>query len=215
MLGKQSILNNKTPCLGRKEVFMFKNFLKENFSIEVLKQPIFNSFENSMRILLRNGNKEELEESTKLAIKIFMEAFNENDDLFVGTYLDVWDEETRIKLANANKIFSKYLFEQNDTSQIYMREIIERYEMDESVQTFELFLGTKTKNVNFKKLLCEKFEYYYGKTDFEIGELYFVNVSENLILHPYDDRGIDIIFKDKESLKHYVKVFDDFEYLLK
>ena len=40
-------------------------------------------------------------------------------------------------------------------------------------------------------------------------EVYFINIDKKLIFHMYDDRGLDLIAADKESLKSIYEKYND------
>lgn len=40
-------------------------------------------------------------------------------------------------------------------------------------------------------------------------EIYFINTDKNLIFHMYDDRGLDLVSADKETLRPIYKKHND------
>lgn len=169
---------------------MYYKFLKRNFLVEVLKQPIFHSFEKSLRVLLDENDKEyaeQLDHAVYTTIEVAEQLFDNEDDIYLCTYIDAWNEEPIGDLHELTHLYDNYLKDEDIKANTTYREITERYEQDEEVQTYEVSLAMKYKDLHIDKLIKEKMEYYFNIGDFQLGEIYILNETKKIIFHPYDD----------------------------
>lgn len=94
-------------------------------------------------------------------------------------------------------------------------------------QLYELGDKFDVRNIAIVKLTADRIHYQniltaIGNTDFPSRkprldnnsiftnkEIYFINIDKKLIFHMYDDRGLDLISADKESLRSFYEKYND------
>ncbi|WP_194778643.1 DUF3885 domain-containing protein [Pararhodonellum marinum] len=215
----------------------YRQFLNDNFKGLRLRKPLFYSWDfglrfdlqtvetsnSSRQILDGEGNviphvgdtdtDEYFQVVTKRASTIFKTVFDNSDKVFL-VFMDYKYKRRKIR-------FSNFTFKQIDNLQkteiSYSKEL-RLYEPDDK---FDI------RNIAIIKLTADRIDYKniltaIGHTDFpprqprldQNGfltgkEFYFVNIDKRLIFHIYDDRGLDIISSDKETLRPIYKQHND------
>ena len=212
-------------------------FLADNFSGLVIKKPLFYKWKVGLRFNLQSGDtfnshrqildaegnvvphigdtttKEYFEEANKRAMIIFNEAFSTTDNILLLVY-DFKYKRRKISLKN-------YAFKQIDElrkTEISFSIINQLYEPNDKFDKWNSALINLTFNrINFKNIFkaiantdfarqpsLDKFGFLSSK------EIYFLNLDRKLIFHMYDDRGIDIIATDKETLRPLYKKLNEY-----
>ncbi|NTW33687.1 MAG: DUF3885 domain-containing protein [Bacteroidetes bacterium] len=194
----------------------YRNFLNDNFKGLRLRQPLFYSWDIGLRFDLQVGSTdtdEYFQEVTRRASTIFQTAFDNLDNVFL-VFMDYKYKRRKIR-------FSNFTFRQINNLQradiCYSKEK-RLYELDDKLDIRNIAcIKTTVSKINFKNILIA-----IGHTDFPprqprldqngvftSKEVYFLNIDKKLIFHMYDDRGLDIIATDKETIKQIYKKHND------
>jgi len=198
--------SNRTKLQTTKQEY--RQFLSNNFNGLRLRKPLFYSWNFGLRFDLQIGDTttdEYFKEVTKRSTTIFETAFDKSDKVFLF-FLDYKYRRRKIR-------FSNFVFQQieslKETGVSYLKEK-RLYEPNDKLDI---------RNVAIIKTILEKINYgniltAIGNTDFgtrqprleqssyfTAKEVYFVNIDRKLIFHMYDDRGLDIIAADKETIR--------------
>jgi len=156
---------------------------------------------------------EYFQEVTKRASTIFQTAFDNSDKVFL-VYMDYKHRRRKIK-------FSNFAFKQVDNlknTEVSFSKEKRLYEPDDKFDIRNIaIIKLTTDRINHKNILTA-----IGHTDFPprqprldnnwfftSKEIYFVNIDKKLIFHMYDDRGLDLISADKETLRPIYKKHND------
>ena len=207
----------------------YRQFVNDNFKGLRLRKPLLYSWDfglrfelqtgetsnSSRQILDREGNvipnvgdtdtDEYFQEVTKRASTIFKTAFDSSDEVFL-VFMDYKYKRRKIT-------FSNFTFKQIDNLKKFEVGFSKEkllYEPDDKFDIRNVAIIKLTADrINHKNILTA-----IGHSDFPprqprldnkgfltSKEIYFVNISKKLIFHMYDDRGLDIISADKETLR--------------
>ncbi len=215
----------------------YRQYLSDNFKGLRLRTPLFYSWDFGLRFNLQTGETsnssrqvldgegnviplvgdtdtdEYFQEVTKRASTIFQSVFADSDKIFL-VFMDYKYKRRKIK-------FSNYTFKQIDklkkTEVIFTKEK-RLYEPDDKFDIRNIAIIKLTvARINQKNILTA-----IGNSDFPprkprldnngfltSKEIYFVNIDKKLIFHMYDDRGLDLVSADKETLRPIYKKHND------
>ncbi len=186
----------------------YRQFLNDNFKGLRLRKPLFYSWDFGLRFDLQVGETntdEYFEEVTRRASAIFETAFDNSDNVFL-VFMDFKYKRRKIR-------FSNFTFKQIDNLQkteiSYSKEF-RLYEPDDKFDIRNIAIIELTSDrIHYKNILRA-----IGHTDFSSRqprldsnwfftskEVYFINIDKKLIFHMYDDRGLDIVSADNETLR--------------
>ena len=186
----------------------YRQFLNDNFKGLRLRKPLFYSWDFGLRFDLQVGETntdEYFEEVTRRASTIYQTAFDNSDKVLL-VFMDYKYKRRKIR-------FSNFTFKQIDNLQkteiSYSKEF-RLYEPDDKFDIRNIAVIELTSDrINYENILRA-----IGHTDFSSRqprldnnwfftskEVYFINIDKKLIFHMYDDRGLDIVSADKETLR--------------
>lgn len=196
----------------------YRQFLNDNFKGLRLRAPLFYSWAFGLRFNLQDDDidtaeDEYFEEVLRRSSTIFQSAFNGSDSCFV-VLMDYKYKRRKIR-------FSNFAFKQIDKllkSEIAFADEKRLYYPNDKFDIRKIAIVKLTiDRINFKNILSA-----IGHSDFpprqprldNIGvftqkEIYFLNIDKNLIFHMYDDRGLDIISTDKDTLRPIYKMHNE------
>jgi hypothetical protein len=178
------------------------------------------TFNSNRQILDAEGNiipligdtntNEYFNEVIRRASRIFETAFDQNDNIFL-VFMDHKYKKRKIK-------FSNFVFKQ--VKNLKKSEII----FSKERQIYNMGGKSDISNIAIIKLTADRINYSQiltaiGNSDFpprqprldnkgflSNKEIYFVNIEKKLIFHMYDDRGLDLVAADIETLRPiYIK----------
>ncbi|MBP6301945.1 MAG: DUF3885 domain-containing protein [Bacteroidia bacterium] len=215
----------------------YRQFLNDNFKGLRLRKPLFYSWDFGLRFDLQTGETsnssrqildgegnviphvgdtdtdEYFQEVTKRASTIFKTAFDNSDKVFL-VFMDYKYKRRKIK-------FSSFTFKQVDNLKKFEISFSKEKQLYEPGDKFDI------RNVAIIKLTADRINYKniltaIGHSDFPprqprldnngfltSKEIYFINIDKKLIFHMYDDRGLDLISTDKETLRPIYKKHND------
>lgn len=194
----------------------YRQFLNNNFKGLRLRKPLYYSWDFGVRFDLQVGETdtdEYFQEVIRRASTIFQTVFDNSDNVFL-VFMDYKYKRRKIR-------FSNFSFKQIDNLQKNEISYSKEFRLYEPDDKFDI------RNIAIIKLTADRLKHKeiltaIGHTDFpprqprldQNGfltgkEIYFVNNSKKLIFHMYDDRGLDIISADKETLRPICKKHND------
>ena len=193
----------------------YRQFLQENFAGLKLKIPLFYNWKYGLRFDLQDeyqstDDDKYFAEVVRRAAEIFETAFNASDRLFF-VFKDCRNYREKIRFAN-------YAFRQINKltkNEIYYTRENNLYNPP-SVHNVAI-INLTADRINHKNILTA-----IGNTDFlsrqprldnkgaSTGKhIFFVNINKRLIFNMYDDRGLDVIATDKETLRPIYEKYND------
>lgn len=194
----------------------YRQFLNDNFKGLRLGKPLFYSWNYGLRFDLQVGDADTdkyFNEVTRRASTIFQTVFDNSDKVFL-VFMDYKYKRRKIR-------FSNFTFEQIDNLQkmeiSYSKEK-RLYEPDDKFDIRNIAITKITVDrINHKNILTaighSDFPPRQPRLDqngvFTAKEIYFVNIDKKLIFNMYDDRGLDIIAADKETIRPFYKKHND------
>ncbi len=195
----------------------YRQFLTDNFNGYLPLIPFFYSWDFGLRFDLQNGGEtntdEYFEEVLRRATTIFEAAFDTSDTIFL-LFMDFKYRRRKIRLNN-------YLFKQ--ITDIKKSEIKFFKEYGQYWYTKKISVGNVAviklpiDRINYKNILKaishQDFPPRQPRFDnygmFTAKEVFFLNSDKKLMFHMYDDRGLDIIAADKETLRPIYEKHND------
>lgn len=191
----------------------YRQFLNDNFKGLRLKMPLFYSWNYGLRFDLQSGDTstdEYFEEVTRTASTIFQTAFANSDHVYL-VLLDWKYKRRKIRFGN----FTFKQINKLRKAEVYYSKEKGLYYPDDNYDVAIIKLTSD--RINFKNIFTA-----IGHSDFPprqprldnsrfltSKEVYFVNIENKLIFHMYDDRGLDIIATDKETLRSIYEKHND------
>lgn len=188
----------------------YRQFLTDNFNGYLPYKPLFYNWNCGLRFDLQNGGEtntdEYFEEVVRRASTIFQAAFDASDTIFL-VFIDFRYKRRKIRLSN-------FLFKQITDlkkSEVKFHKEYGHYMYIDKISVANVaVIKSAIERINCKniftaisRLLLDKYGWLTSK------EIYFLNIDKKLIFHMYDDRGLDIIATDKETLRPiYIKQND-------
>jgi len=215
----------------------YRKLLADNFKGLRVREPLFYNWENGLRFELQIGDisnsirkivdsegnivsskvvvdtEEYFQEVTNRATQIFLSAFDKSDKVLL-LLMDYKYKRRKIRITNfifnqikslkkAEVSYSKEsrLYERNDRFDIRNIAII-KVSVDR-INFKNIIKAIACKDFPPRKPRLDKYGYLTSK------EIYFLNIDKKIILNMYDDRGLDIISTNKETLRPlYIKYND-------
>jgi len=145
------------------------------------------------------------------AYTLYESAFSSEDHSWIvsGTNQYVSTRRGGIKTTGGRyRTYSPTVFKLRKPSPLGLRGPAGRYSFvsDEDWDTREIttlrWSGIQPRNIDYKRILRAKAnDDYHLRRPRTIDRVYFVNRTRNLILHMYDDRGLDLIAASRRDLQ--------------
>jgi hypothetical protein len=181
-------------------------FLSNKFPTLQLKSPLFYSAAIAIRFELGGSlkGKTRVERVVHRAHSIFCEINQPSDHVFLVIFVDDLDKNTVCSLQNdVYQIYSSYVSgvknEEIDRSELEFRY---KDPDNDGLITYRYCIKFKMKDLNTEELLrafaYREIEYYEPHL---IGDIFLVNETRKTICHIYDDRGMDVVAVEKETLR--------------
>lgn len=191
-------------------------YLTEKFPLLKLKQPLFYNFQVGIRFELGGDleiNDGRMKRCYNRSYTLFSEINKLSDELYVVVYVDSWDEypisEAEPLVLN---IFKTYFNGKDFSCKVIKDEFEYRYkeptDLDDT-KTYRYFIGCKVEEVNYKEIISARLNQSVGIDPYILGDLYFVNRSNNTIFYIYDDRGLDVISSSKNELMRIYNKYNE------
>ncbi|PIC87447.1 hypothetical protein CSV72_04740 [Sporosarcina sp. P20a] len=149
------------------------------------------------------------------SITLFEAVFGEDDEIMMVTDVHTNNHFLRERPLN---VYSKFIKRKELLYTLRFSTIPNPHDDDEEeeLQTHRFMLTCKKQDIRYMQLLkaiCH--EDFSDSTTIlkrnpESGyDIFFINLSKNIIYHLYDDRGCDIIAADRESIRFLYEQYSD------
>jgi len=181
----------------------YNQYLSANFKDQKIKSPLFFNGKFGLRFDLQVGNinsKDYFIEVIKRSTALFEASFNETNEIFL---LYRRHKRKRTKIRFTNYCFKQSVIFKNKISRIRLSKNLYNKGEDD-IYNVAIF-KTLSRRINYKNILTAIANSdFFGRTprlnSLNDIEIYFINITRDLIFYMYDDRGIDIIASDEETL---------------
>ena len=197
------------------------HFMKEHFNNLHLRPALFYAWEYGIRFeismpSMEHEDKSNLQQIHKRSTGIFDYVFQDTDEILLITDIG-WGKGNPFLQKRPAKIYQKYV--KNKKLKRKLRHGIlpnvDPYD-DEDMATHRFMLSCKKSDIRYHQLLSAiSYEDHSHptrilKNNYQAGcDIYFVNVTRQMIYHLYDDRGCDVIASNKEDLRSLYLTYND------
>ncbi|QHL86799.1 DUF3885 domain-containing protein [Nibribacter ruber] len=194
----------------------YRQFLEQNFQGLRIKAPLFFNWGKGLRFDLQVGETDTdqyFQEVVRRATALFEATFQQTDTIYL-----VLQERT----GKRGKIrFSNYCFNQISglkEEDVAYSKVNRLYDSADNTEIWNVAVVKLTINrVNYKNIIeaisVMDFPPRQPRLDsrgfLTNKQIFFLNVDKKLIYHMYDDRGLDIVAKEKETLLPVYTEFND------
>ena len=199
-------------------------YLNKNFPTVELVPTVYYQWDLGIHFSLGEGiyqlrengelNLERFRTGYKQTLTIFNELFDQNDDLFLVT--NIYRQKTQ-QLTKKMKVYQPNLRNKNNLKQLQVKTYPYPFEEDEreeyEMQQFSLHCKVNDIRVNglLKAAINEDFPLKprFGRDFVHYPDVFFVNITKDIIFFVYDDRGCEVIARTADRLRPiYVKYYD-------
>ena len=194
----------------------FDNYMKDNFPNLSLRPPLFYNWDYGLRFEIGDPNigiwKDKdrtivnnlyFDKALQRAKKLFEASFEQEDNVFC-----IFQKYSRGRQKIKKRHYCYKYIENFDKIESY--NVIDVFELDDmdhkSEHYHRIVFHTTGKHINYIDLLNRSIFYDFGGKALDS---YFINKDKNIIFHLYDDRGLDIIAKDKYTLHKLYLQYND------
>lgn len=199
-----------------------KRFLNENFKGLILNPALVYAWDTGIRFQISNPDipydcPTFIEGAHRRALTLFDEIIEPADAMLVVTKVLTQKNNYFLQRKPLN-IYRKYIKQRPDLYKLRLEkltDIEEGFGEDDSLVYRFVYAGKKG-DIRYPKLLkalCyQDFEHPSTilKNQQESGyDVYFINMTKKIIYHLYDDRGCDILAKDKEDIRFLYEEYSD------
>ncbi|KIL74389.1 DUF3885 domain-containing protein [Bacillus badius] len=151
----------------------------------------------------------------KQAFAIFNKLFEQNDDLFLVT--NVYKHKMKKQRTKKLKVYQSFLKCKSMLDRIQVRTYPYPFDLDESteyeMQQFSLLCKRKDIRVNelLKAASNEDFPLKpkFGGYSINYPDVFFVNMTKDIIFFVYDDRGCEVIAREADLIRSLYKQYYD------
>lgn len=193
------------------------NYLQASFPADELIPSIYYQWDIGVHFSLGNNiyqftdddklNPKRFELVYKQISLIFDELLDENDDLFLVT--NVYKHKAYEKRTKKLRVYKRFLKRKSLLHKIQVKTSVYPFEIEEAneyeMQQFSLLC--KRGDIRVKELLKavsnEDFPLYPKLGGYAAGypDVFFVNITKDIIFFVYDDRGCEVIALDAERIR--------------
>ena len=194
----------------------FDIYMKDNFPNLSLRPPLFYNWYYGLRFEIGDPNIGVWKDENKTIVnnlyfgkalqrakKLFEASFNSDDNVFC-----IFQKYSRGRQKIKKRHYCyKYIKKFDKIESFNIIDLFEPDDMDYKSEHYHrvVFLTT-IKHVNYIDILNRSIYYDFGGNALDS---YFINIEQNIIFHLYDDRGLDIIAKNKYTLHKLYLQYND------
>ncbi|GGF10043.1 DUF3885 domain-containing protein [Hymenobacter cavernae] len=194
----------------------YRSFLDTTFKGLEIRTPLFYNWPFSLRFDLQTGKTDTDEyfiEVVRRATALFKAAFSNDEALFLVL--------TDYKYKRRKIRFSNYIFKQIQNlikeEVTYIRPAF-LYKTDEqNGKKIIAIVKIEAERLNYQNVLSAIANTDFpprqprldGKSILSVKEIHLINTTRRLVFHMYDDRGLDIVAPDLETLKPFYIKYND------
>ena len=201
---------------------MIKNYMKNRFKNLILEPPLFYSWSVGIRFELGSSNMWIVDKQNRVNEQYFTEALNRAMDIFNFIFKDE-DEIIFVyqQFSDGRKTIGKNNFylqqiknlEEKELEFSDVRESKDDDIFEKRAYCLKRFaIKVSKKDINYESILeaCINSDFTIRNKRFiPHGDCYFINISNDSILHLYDDRGVDVISTYPNNLKALYKKYNE------
>lgn len=138
------------------------------------------------------------------AVALFDALNSYDDDVYFVLFVDKWSNESINAIENdVFKEFNNYI-SKIDFGHVFKQEQEYRYkDSDETddIVTIRYCINVKSQDLKIDSLIEAIANRTLGLEPSVDGDIYLINDTNKTIFHLYDDRGLDIVAENKETLR--------------
>ncbi|VDG96539.1 Uncharacterised protein [Lysinibacillus sphaericus] len=158
----------------------------------------------------------QLKQAFHRSITLFDEVFRGTDEIMLITDVHTTLSNSYLRKRPLN-VYLKYVKQHDDLSRLRHEVIPDPFEEEEEQRVNHRFsLLCKKGDIRYQQLLqaiCYE-DFAHSSTILKSNpssgvEVYFINVTRNMIYHLYDDRGCDILAADKNDIRFLYETYND------
>jgi|WetSurMetagenome_2_1015567.scaffolds.fasta_scaffold196285_2 hypothetical protein len=179
------------------------DYISLNFPKLVLRSPLFYQWTYSLRFALENNFEAEeyFHEVVRRASAIYSGIFDSEDEICIIYQKSVW----RQRKIRKNEYLFKQIIEMS-FDKVKFEDIKKYYDCEIGKRAI---IFTKAKNILHQNLFTSLANTdFYNRRPRLRGELFFINMSKDVIILMYDDRGMDVISKSKNIIEPLYQKFN-------
>lgn len=183
-------------------------YIDFNFPGFLLRKPVFYRWPIGLRFELGTDKKGQVYFSNVIdrAKELYDSIINDGDRILLIYQLYTgqnYKNDVKNFCFNYINHFDKSVIEYEQLTNLYLPK-------DNNDLWTRVIIETTANQIDIKRLLTAISNWdFQDRTPQIEGEVYFVDTTKNIIFHMYDDRGVDIIAKDKNSLRKLHHDFSD------
>ncbi|WP_026993147.1 DUF3885 domain-containing protein [Flavobacterium subsaxonicum] len=192
-------------------------FLDDNFDGLTIKPPLFYRWQNGLRFNLQSKTADSdsyfeesdsyFEEVVKRASLLFESFFDADDSVYMVV---IEHKFKRQKIRRFNYIFNQIQnLKRQDIDYYRIKNFFDEESLNYPFDQHNVaIVQTIAKNIGYQNILKAISYRDFPRIIETLGSksIYFINVDKKLIFSMYDDRGLDVIASNKETLRaNYIK----------
>lgn len=151
----------------------------------------------------------------KQASTIFNEIFEQNDNIFLVT--NVYKHKTKEKCTRKLKVYQPFLKCKNNLNRIQVKTYPYPFDIDEAaefeMQQFSLLCKRGDLRINELLRAASNKDFplkpRFGGYSIDYPDVFFVNITKDIIFFVYDDRGCDVVALDAEQILPLYEKYHD------
>lgn len=220
----------------RKDIDMdIKEYMNDTFPGVILKPSIYFQWENHIHFDFGKGifpyecgtatcNNKYFSQIYKYNTLLFQDIFSAKDMMFLVINVYHFKKE-RLRKQKKLRLYSRFL-KKKELKFRLRQETFPYFFDDEDAElycTYQFLLQCLAEDIKYipliKAMNHEDFPNLYprlgGRADISYPDVFLINATKDIIMFIYDDRGCEVIAKNKESIRHlynkYEKWIPDYE----
>ncbi|TWT07975.1 DUF3885 domain-containing protein [Planococcus sp. CPCC 101016] len=186
-----------------------EQYLIKHFNGLALEPALFYIWQNSMRFEISDpqipfDDPTVMRQTFSRAGALFDAVFRTEDELLLMTDILTKTQNNFLHKKPLN-VYRKYVKHRTVLNRLQLQEFDD---LEEESKTYRYWLPCQKGDIRYPQLLQAICYEDFGhssrilKSNPQVGSnVYFINLSRNMIFHLYDDRGCDILAADKEKLR--------------
>lgn len=194
-----------------------QKYLRANFPESRLEPPLFYHFSIGIRFEIGVPYCEIDDplyfQTVKMrSIFLFQEIFEETDEIcfVVNSYKY---EEPHLFIKKGVGVFPTYIRDNDLRNKVEQIELERHFDDDGKLEgiSYQSCLWCKRNDIDYKRILVAigYQDFPNGKQPYVNDGVYFINPKSHIIYHLYDDRGLDIVSNNPESLRNLYHQYNE------
>jgi hypothetical protein len=180
-----------------------------------LKKPLFYNASIAIRFEMGgdiNTPEKRVEQIKQRAVALFDALNRHNNDIYFVLFVDKWSNESINTIENdVFEVLNNYI-SKLDLGHVFKQELEYRYSDSEEtndIVTIRYGINVKSQDLKINSLIEAIANRTLGLEPSVDGDIYLINDTNKTIFHLYDDRGLDIVAENKETLRIIYEQYND------